>query len=68
MKRKAASGSTILKSFDARQWAKHFVAHVRENPSIATDEATMASWFANALMRGYDEAHRQHRPRKKVAA
>jgi ADP-ribosylglycohydrolase len=53
-----ASGAEILRSFDARDWARHFVAHVRQNPGIATDEETMATWFANALMRGYDEAKR----------
>lgn len=49
----------ILKSFDARDWARAFVAYQRENPSIATDEETMTAWFANALMRGYDERRRQ---------
>jgi hypothetical protein len=42
-------------SFDARDWAKAFVEHVTANPGIPTDEATMTTWFANALMRGYDE-------------
>ena len=44
-----------LKSFDACVWAKSFIEHVNENPSIAMDEATMTTWFANAIMRGYDE-------------
>ncbi len=50
-----ASGAEILGSFDAQDWARHFVAHVKVNPSIAADEETMMTWFANALMRGYDE-------------
>lgn len=45
----------ITQSFDARVWARAFVERVKEDPSIATDEATMVGWFANALMRGYDE-------------
>lgn len=49
----------ILKSFDARDWAKHFVQLVKAKPSIATDPETMTSWFANALMRGFDEGDRQ---------
>lgn len=53
---KLPDGAEILKSFDARDWARAFVAHVKANPAIATDEETMATWFANALMRGYDEA------------
>jgi hypothetical protein len=42
-------------SFDARDWARAFVAYVRRNPAIATDDETMVGWFANAIMRGYDE-------------
>lgn len=44
-----------LPSFDARDWAEHFVKLVREKPEIATDEGCMLGWFANALMRGFDE-------------
>jgi hypothetical protein len=43
-------------SFDAQAWADSFVAHVRQNPAIATDEATMLTWFTNAIMAGYDHA------------
>ncbi len=43
-------------SFDERVWAESFVAHVKLHPSIATDVGAMLSWFASALMRGYDEA------------
>lgn len=39
-----------LPSFDARDWAAAFC---KRNPSM--DEGLMISWFANALMRGYDE-------------
>jgi len=39
-----------LPSFDARDWAKAFC---KLNPSM--DEELMVTWFANALMRGYDE-------------
>jgi hypothetical protein len=39
-----------LPSFDARDWAKAFC---KINPDM--DESTMVAWFANALMRGYDE-------------
>jgi len=58
-KEKLAEGHEILKSFDARDWAKHFVAHAKQLPGLATDEETMTSWFANALMRGYDESNHQ---------
>lgn len=39
-----------LPSFDAVDWAKAFCA---QNPGI--DEILMRTWFANALMRGYDQ-------------
>lgn len=56
---KLPSGVEILKSFDARDWAKAFVAHAKQIPELATDEEAMTTWFANALMRGFDEhAHR----------
>ena len=45
-------------SFDARDWAKEFMRcnhQVAGNPMVAVDEETMVGWFANALMRGYDE-------------
>lgn len=50
------------KSFDARVWAQEFVKVVKKNPSISTDEGTMIGWFANAIMSGWDEAHRRLRP------
>lgn len=49
------SGAEIIRSFDARDWAKAFVAYVQQIPGIARDEKTMVTWFASALMRGYDE-------------
>lgn len=40
-----------LPSFEAQDWAEAFC---KLNPGA--DEALMLSWFANALMRGFDEA------------
>jgi hypothetical protein len=42
-----------LPSFDARDWARAFMK-IKEAGAIV-DEAWMTVWFANALMRGYDE-------------
>jgi hypothetical protein len=39
-----------LPSFDARDWAEAFCKAFPGH-----DEGTMLGWFANALMRGYDE-------------
>ncbi len=55
----AGLSSEFTQSFDAMVWAKAFVAHVQQYPGIPTDVDTMLSWFANALMRGYDEKSRQ---------
>ena len=43
-----------LPSFDAMDWAKAFN---KRNPSVSVDDAL--SWFACALMRGYDEARQR---------
>jgi len=50
----------FIQSFDARVWARAFVEHVAASPTLATDEATMIGWFANALMRGWDEHARRY--------
>lgn len=41
-----------LPSFDARDWAQAFL---ERNPNCGMDEGLLISWFANALMRGYDQ-------------
>jgi hypothetical protein len=53
-----SSAPDLNQSSDARDWATEFVAYVQKNPAIATDPETMTSWFATALMRGYNA--RQH--------
>lgn len=42
-----------LPSFDARDWAEAFCKVFPE-----TDEETVVTWFACALMRGYDEGRK----------
>ena len=44
-----------LPSFDARDWAKAF-CKISSFNGMQIDEDWMITWFANALMRGYDEA------------
>jgi len=41
-------------SFDAREWAEEWEKTITANPAIPTDKETMVTWFANALMAGYD--------------
>lgn len=43
--------SLIPPTLDAREWVERFE---KEHPT-AMDPDTMIGWFANALMRGYDE-------------
>lgn len=45
-----------LPSFDARDWAAAFCKTAGKLGHLGIDEAWMVGWFANALMRGYDEA------------
>ena len=46
-----------LPSFDARDWAAAFCKINPDGPG----EDVMIGWFANALMRGYDErSSREH--------
>ena len=57
-----------LDSFDARDWAKEFLRSCEQSPivgAVAPDEETMVAWFANALMRGYDE-HRWKMEKLKI--
>lgn len=49
-----------LPSFDAADWARAFCRIAgergyRDHDGAPIDEAWMISWFANALMRGFDE-------------
>lgn len=48
--------STFQQSMDASLWAAAFADRVAANPSLTADRGFMISWFANALMRGYDTA------------
>jgi hypothetical protein len=43
-----------LPSFDARDWAEAF-CKIAKTKGHDIDEGWMTSWFANALMRGFDE-------------
>lgn len=49
----------FMKSWDALQWAKAFNSTARSLGYCEMDEAWLLGWFANAIMRGYDERARQ---------
>jgi len=50
-----------LPSFDARDWAAAFC---KINPDTVP-EAIMVTWFANALMRGYDQRCAEEKPNQR---
>lgn len=45
--------------FDSRTWADEWFKTIEKNPWIPTDRGAMISWFANAIMAGYDHAYRE---------
>lgn len=40
---------------DASKWAQSWARTIVQHPEIPHDEGTMITWFANAIMTGYDE-------------
>jgi hypothetical protein len=48
---------------DAVVWAKEFMRYFSKH-SGKIDEELMRSWFANAIMAGYDEARRRYEPKE----
>lgn len=57
------SNSDLVDEFDAQVWAKRWLEIIAENPTIPTDEGAMISWFANAIMSGYDKGKRDEQKR-----
>ena len=56
--------SKLPQSFDARDWASEFVEIFNKlYPGVDIDEGWMISWFANALMCGYDTHDRRTKKR-----
>jgi hypothetical protein len=47
------------------EWAKEFT-QIAEDMGITIDEDWMVTWFANAIMAGYDEGRRQFPPAQAV--
>lgn len=54
-----------IQSFDAQDWAREFCRIAKEK-GHDLDEGWMISWFACALMRGWDE-HRWRQEREAIA-
>jgi hypothetical protein len=50
----------LLQTMDAQKWAAEFMRIIRdESLDIKIDQDFMVTWFANAIMVGYDHA-KQH--------
>jgi len=48
----------LIGNINAKEWAEEFVRIITKNPNIPFDEATMITWFANAIMAGYDKGYK----------
>jgi flagellar biosynthesis/type III secretory pathway protein FliH len=55
-----------LPSFDARDWAKSFMDTYEKAGDDFFTEDVMVGWFANALMRGYDEGFSRANKENKI--
>jgi hypothetical protein len=53
-------------TIDAEVWVQEWLSAVEKNPSIPTDGGAMLSWFANALMAGYDHAVNEYRAEEEI--
>jgi len=51
--------TSLHQDMDARRWASEFNAVLASNNQQQIDEGWLISWFANAIMCGYDEAMRR---------
>ncbi len=49
-----------IPSFDARDWAEAFCKIASDKHGLKIDQDWMVTWFACALMRGFDEANSRH--------
>jgi hypothetical protein len=53
----------LVGEFDAYKWADGWLQVLAEHPEIATDRDTMQTWFANAIMSGYEHGVQEERKR-----
>jgi hypothetical protein len=56
----APHNPACMQSFDARDWAYDFRETAKSLGYCDMDEGWLLGWFANAIMRGFDEAERRH--------
>ena len=42
-------------TMDALVWTEEWMNTIAKHPEIPTDDGNMITWFANAIMAGYDK-------------
>lgn len=52
-------GCKLRSTMDAQVWAREFMAVLDAHLGVAVDEGLMLTWFANAIMCGYDHGVRK---------
>ncbi len=57
-----------MQSFDGRDWASDFRATAKSLGYCDMDEGWLIGWFANAIMRGFDESERRRDAEQERAA
>ena len=56
------TSDTVYGVFDARVWADAFMESVSKQPELTVSKDYVFSWFANAIMTGYDVAMQREHP------
>lgn len=59
MKHGEITTKNLTDCFDAKVWTDEWLKTIKDKPHIPTDEGTMLSWFANAIMAGHDHAYQK---------
>jgi hypothetical protein len=55
-------GDNLIGNFDGQHWAEEFKIMAQLRPEWTTDEGYLTTWFANAIMTGYDKAKQEEFP------
>jgi len=53
----------LIETQDATKWADEWLKTIKDHSDIPQDRGTMITWFANAIMVGYDHGRRAEEQR-----
>jgi len=59
---KNGEGKPLIEDMDASRWAREFDDMLAKQYNVRVDQGWLVSWFANAIMCGYDVATRRFAP------